>query len=122
MTVTQLIILILIGLLSGFSSGLLGIGGAVILIPGMIFLLGMSQHSAQGTSLAVLLLPVGIFATMNYYKAGYVNFKFAAVIIVTFIIGSYLGSTVAVHIQEKMLNKIFALLLLFIGVKMFFTK
>ena len=122
MNITELLLLTLIGTAAGFASGLLGIGGAVIMIPGMIYLLGMSQQSAQGTSLAVMLLPVGIFATIHYYKNGMVNLKFTAVLIIAFIISSYFGSMLAVNVQGRLLHKIFAILLLVVGLKMFFGK
>ena len=122
MNYTQLIILVLIGLVAGFSSGLLGIGGAIILIPGLVFLIGINQQMAQGTSLAVLLFPVGIVATFKYYKHGFVNWQIALILIVTFVIGTYFGSSLAVNVPEKILKKIFAILLLLVGVKMFFTK
>jgi len=122
MNLTELLLLILIGAAAGFASGLLGIGGAVLLIPGMIYLLGMSQQMAQGTSLAVMLLPVGIFATIQYYHKGFVDIKFAIVLIIAFVISSYFGSLLAVHIQGKVLHRIFAVLLLIVGLKMFFDK
>lgn len=122
MTLSQMLYLILIGLLAGFASGMLGIGGAIILIPGMVFLLGMSQQTAQGTSLAVMLLPIGILATLNYYKKGYVNFYFALVLIITFIVGSYFGSLLVVNMPEKILRKIFAVLLFIVGIQMFLKK
>ena len=118
----QIIILLLTGLLAGLVAGALGVGGAIIIVPFLVFFLGMSQHEAQGTSLAVLLLPVGIFAVMNYAKSGYVNFKFAIILIMAFILGSYFGSVISVHVPEKILQKIFACLLLIVGIKMFFEK
>lgn len=121
-TVTQLIILILIGLLSGILSGTLGIGGAILTIPAMVFILGMSQQNAQGTSLAFMLPPVGILAVWNYHKAGLVNWKFALVLAVMFFIGAYFGSVFSVHLPEKLLKKIFGVLLLLLSVKMILSK
>jgi len=76
MTTTQIIVLIIIGLLSGLLAGLFGVGGAIIVIPALVFILGLTQHQAQGTSLAFMLPPVGILATWNYWKSGNVNWKF----------------------------------------------
>ena len=81
MTVSQFVILIVIGLISGFLAGVLGVGGAIVVIPALVFILGLSQHEAQGTSLAFMLPPVGVLATWNYYKEGYVNWKFALVLV-----------------------------------------
>ena len=122
MSVSVLLLLIIIGLVSGIMAGLLGIGGAVILIPSMVFILGFSQHMAQGTSLAVMLPPIGIFAAYNYWKAGEANIKFALILAAAFIIGSYFGSKLAVHIPQPLLKKIFGILLVIIAAKMLFSK
>ena len=122
MTTNQIFLLLRTGIIAGFLSGAMGIGGAIIIVPFLVFLLGLSQHQAQGTSLAVLLMPVGIFAVLNYAKNGYVNFKFAAIIVVAFLIGGYLGSKLAVNVPEKILQKSFAVLLILIGIKTFFSK
>ncbi|MCX7985826.1 MAG: sulfite exporter TauE/SafE family protein [Bacteroidales bacterium] len=113
----QLILLIVTGLVAGFVSGTLGVGGAIIIVPFLVYLLGMHQHEAQGTSLLVLVLPVGIFALLNYAKSGYVNYKFAFVLVIMFVIGSYFGSKFAISLPEKTLQKIFALLLLAVAIK-----
>jgi uncharacterized protein len=122
MTINQILLLLLTGTLAGFVSGILGVGGAIIIVPFLVFFLGLSQHEAQGTSLAVLLLPVGIFAVINYAKGGYVNYKFAVILIIAFIIGSYFGSVLAIKIPDKIIQKAFALLLIMVGIKMFFGK
>lgn len=75
MTGSQLLVVLLIGILGGFVSGAFGIGGGIIIVPALVFLAGLNQHQAQGTSLAMMLAPVGIFAVMNYFKSGYVNMK-----------------------------------------------
>jgi uncharacterized membrane protein YfcA len=95
MTATTIILLILIGLAAGFLSGLVGIGGGVIIVPALVIFLGFSQKLAQGTSLGILLLPVGIFAVMNYYKQGYLNVNYVAIVSVTFVLGGFLGSKLA---------------------------
>ena len=121
-TTKQFFILLITGLLAGAIAGAMGVGGAIIIIPFLVFFLGMEQHEAQGTSLLVLVFPVGIFAVMEYAKQGYVNYKFAAVLILAFLLGSYLGSKFAVNVPAKTLQKIFAVLLLVIGTKMLLGK
>ncbi len=122
MSVSIFIILVLIGLVAGTLSGLIGIGGAIIIIPSLILLLGMDQYDAQGTSLATMLLPIGLLAAINYYKEGAVNIKYAAIIAVAFFVGGYLGSKVALDIPETILRKVFAITLLVIAIKMFLGK
>ena len=122
MSISQLIILMIIGILSGILAGVFGVGGAIIVIPALVFILGLSQHEAQGTSLAFMLPPVGILATWNYWKAGHVNWKMALVLSLTFVIGAYFGSQISVNISDKLLRKIFGILILFIAIKMIFSK
>jgi uncharacterized membrane protein YfcA len=122
MTVNQVLILLAIGLMAGFVSGAMGVGGAIIIVPSLIFFLGLTQHTAQGTSLAVLVFPVGIFAVINYAKNGYVNLKFAYVLVIAFILGAYLGSILAINIPERIMQKIFAVLLLLIGIKILISR
>ncbi len=112
----------LIGLLAGLVSGILGIGGGLIIIPMLVGLLGYTQKDAQGTSLGLLLLPIGILAVLNYYKAGHVNLRAVGIMVVTFVIGSYFSSLYAVSLPEGMLKKIFAVFLLAYAVKLFFGK
>jgi uncharacterized membrane protein YfcA len=121
MTTTTLILLLFIGLLAGVLSGLIGIGGGIIMIP-LLLLLGLSQHQAQGTSLAVLAVPVTALAAFNYYKEGYVDWKYAALIAVFFVIGGYIGSKFALQIDEKVLKKIFGFVLLLVAGKLIFEK
>ena len=122
MTLIQLLLLISIGLLSGMLAGFLGIGGAIIVIPALIVLLGLSQHEAQGTSLAFMVPPIGILAAWNYWKGGYVNWKFALILSLTFVLGAYLGSLYSIHLPQRILRKIFGVLLLAVAVKMIFSK
>jgi len=122
MSTTMLLALIGIGILSGFMAGMLGIGGAIIMIPALVFIMGMAQHTAQGTSLAVMLPPIGIIAAYNYYKAGEVNIKFAIILAVAFIAGSYFGSKIALTLPQPILKKIFGVLLLLVAAKMLFSK
>ncbi len=122
MSITHLIILIVIGIISGLLAGVFGIGGAIIVIPALVFILGLSQHDAQGTSLAFMLPPVGILATWNYWKAGHVDWKIALVLSLTFIVGAYFGSQLAINISDKMLRRVFGVLMLVMAVKMIFSK
>jgi len=122
MNFQTVLIIIIIGLVTGSLSGLIGIGGGIIMIPALVFFAGLSQHESIGTSLAVMLPPIGLFAAYNYYKEGFVNLKFAAILAVAFIVGSYFSSKIAVQIPENMIRRIFSVLLLVIAVKMFFSK
>lgn len=122
MTTSVIIILAIIGIFTGVMAGMLGIGGAVIMVPALVYLLGLSQQSAQGTSLAVMLPPIGVIAAWNYYKAGHVNIKFALILAVCFIAGSYFGSRLSLNLPESVLKKIFAVLLLAIATKMLISR
>ncbi len=122
MTTTVILILIIIGLVAGIFSGLIGIGGAIIIIPALIIFLGMDQYLAQGTSLALMLPPIGILAAWNYYKEGALNIQYALIIAGAFIIGGYVGSKLAFAIPETVIKKVFAIVLTIIAVKMFFNK
>ncbi|MCS7054149.1 MAG: sulfite exporter TauE/SafE family protein [Ignavibacterium sp.] len=114
--------LIFLGALAGFSAGFLGIGGGVIVIPGLVYLLKYSQLEAQGTSLAMMLPPIGLFAVYNYYNSGYVNLKAAVILIVAFMIASYFSSKIAINIQEEIVKKAFAIFLVIYAAKLFFDK
>jgi hypothetical protein len=122
MTLNELIILILIGLSAGVVSGMLGVGGAIIIVPALVLFFGMTQHQAQGTSLAILLFPVGFLAFWNYYKQGYVNFKLALIVMLAFFVGGYLGSVLAVQIPERLLKTGFGIFIIIIGFRMIFSK
>jgi len=118
----EILILLLIGLTGGLVSGVLGIGGGIVIIPMLVGFLGYSQKQAQGTSLGLLLLPIGILAVMNYYKAGYINLKAVGIMVITFVIGSYLSSLYAISLPEGTLKKIFAVFLFLYALKLFFGK
>lgn len=122
MTITHLLILIVIGILSGLLAGVFGVGGAIIVIPALVFILGLSQHEAQGTSLAFMLPPVGILATWNYWKAGHVNWKIALVLSVTFVLGAYLGSHFSLNISDRSLRRAFGVLMIAMALKMILSK
>jgi len=117
-----IIILILIGLFAGVFGGFVGLGGGVIMIPALVYILGMSQHAAQGTSLAVMLPPIGILAAYNYWKAGELNMNYAMIIAASFIIGGYFGSKFALQMPVAMMKKIFAFALIIMAVNMLIKK
>jgi uncharacterized membrane protein YfcA len=122
MSVTMLLLIMAIGIVTGILAGMLGIGGAIIMVPALVFLMGFSQQMAQGTSIAVMLPPIGIIAAYNYWKAGQVNLKFAIILAVTFIIGSYFGSKFALTLPQAVLKKIFGILLLLVAARMLLSK
>ena len=122
MRMQDIILLLIIGLFAGFISGSMGVGGGIIIVPALVFLFGMSQQEAQGTSLGVLVFPVVLFAAYNYYKEGYINIKFSLFLIITFIIGGYFGSMLAVNLSSATLRKIFGGLVLLVGIKMILGK
>jgi len=107
-----------IGLVVGVISGMIGIGGGAFLIPALIFFYGMSQKTAQGTSIATLLLPIGIFAFWTYYKAGHVDLKLALLIAVGFAVGGWFGGLWAQHLSDVLLRRGFAVLLVILAVKL----
>ncbi len=121
MSFTTLIILILIGLTAGALSGMIGVGGGIIIVPGLVYLLGLSQFQAQGTSLALMLPPIGILAAYNYYKADALDWKYATIIAVAFIVGGYFGSKLTLEfIDEKTLKRIFGGIMAIVAIKMIF--
>lgn len=123
MNIATIIGLLLVGLAAGVLSSMAGIGGGLIIVPSLVFFFAFSQKMAQGTSLALLLPPIGLFAVINYYKAGYVDLKVAGLLIVSFIIGSYLGSKIALGLPDAMLKKIFGVFLALAAIKyLFFGK
>lgn len=117
-----IITLIFLGVIAGFSAGFLGIGGGVIVIPGLVYLLNYSQLQAQGTSLAMMLPPIGLFAVYNYYNAGYVDIKAALILVAAFMLASYFSSKIAVNIPEFYVKKAFAIFLVIYAAKLFFEK
>lgn len=122
MSLQIILSLILIGVLAGVLSGLVGVGGGIIMVPLLVMFFGFNQHQAQGTSLAVLAVPVTAIAVFNYYKEGQINVKYAAIIAVFFVVGSIFGSKFALTLDQKLLKKIFAVVLLVIAGKMLLDK
>ncbi len=112
---------ILLGAFAGALSGLIGIGGGVIIVPSLIFLFGFSQPEAQGTTLGLLVPPIGILAAWTYYQQGYVNLKVAALICLGFVLGGFLGAKLAIKLPSNILEKVFGIVLLSIALKMIFS-
>lgn len=113
-----IVLLIVIGLLAGILSGFVGVGGGVIIVPALIYALGMGQLDAQGTSLFVLLLPVGILAVMNYWKSGNINWQFGIIIALTFVVGGYVGSKLALKISPSLVRFIFGIIMAYVSFRM----
>ena len=124
MTLATIITLIFIGLLAGILSGLVGVGGGIIMVPLFVLFLGLTQHNAQGLSLAVMLPPVTFLAVYNYHKAGggSIDWKVALIVSTLFIIGGFIGSKLALQIDQRMLKKIFGVMMLVVAIKLIFSK
>jgi uncharacterized membrane protein YfcA len=120
MTIQTVLLLFLVGLAAGALSGMVGVGGGIIIVPALVYLLGFSQLQAQGTSLGLLLLPVGFLAVLNYYKQGYIDVKVVAIMCVSFVIGGWLGSKFTLSLPQETVKKIFAVILLLVAGKMLF--
>ena len=108
----------LLGLLSGIVSGLFGVGGAIVIIPGLVLIAKVSQHTAHGTSLAALLLPVGILGVLEYHRRGQVNFPYAAVVAAGLFVGVLIGAKLAGTLPDAALRKVFGAFLLLISVRL----
>ncbi|MGD0274988.1 MAG: TSUP family transporter [Syntrophales bacterium] len=113
---------ILLGVVAGILSGMIGIGGGTIIVPALVILFGFSQHMAQGTTLALLVPPIGILAVWTYYRAGYVDLQTAGLVCIGFVIGGFIGAKVATNLTSAVLEKIFGIALLIISLKMIFTR
>jgi len=118
MTVQIILLLVIIGLTAGILSGLVGVGGGIIVVPALVFFLGFTQPQAQGTSLGLLLLPVGILAVLNYYKQGHIDIRVIGIMAIAFVIGGWLGSKWALSLPEDVVKKIFAIILFYSAIKM----
>ena len=113
---------LLTGTLIGVISGMIGIGGGILLVPCLVYFFNMSQHRAQGTSLAALLLPVGFLAFWEYYRAGNADLKIGLVVAVGFFVGGYFGGAFAQQLSGMVLRKTFGVVLVAVGLRMFFQK
>jgi len=119
----NIFILIIIGIAAGILSGLFGVGGGIIIVPALVFFIGMTQHEAQGTSLGLMLLPIGVLAAMNYFKSGNLDIRAGLIIALAFVIGGYFGSKFALGIQEITLKRIFGVMMFAVSIKLiFFSK
>jgi hypothetical protein len=106
------------GLVAGIVSGLFGVGGAVVIIPGLVLLLKMSQHAANGTSLAALLLPVGLLGAAEYYRRGEVNVPYAIIIALGLFVGVLIGAKLAGGVSDLALRRAFGVFLLLVSLRM----
>jgi hypothetical protein len=121
MTFQTIVVLVFIGIASGILSGFVGVGGGIIIVPALIFLLGMNQLNAQGTSLFVLLLPIGILAVMNYWKAGQINWSYGLVVSLAFVVGGYFGSKFALKMSPNLVRLIFGIIMVIISAKLMYS-
>ena len=120
MSIHVIIILLIIGFAAGILGGLVGVGGGIIIVPALIYFLSFTQKAAQGTSLGILLLPIGILGVWQYYKAGYVDMRIVWLVAAGFLAGSYFGSKIALALPQETVKKIFAILMIAFAFKMLF--
>jgi uncharacterized protein len=128
MNFTLILTLLFIGLIAGVLSGMIGIGGGIVIVPSLIYFLGLTQHQSQGTSLLMMLPPIGVLAAINYYRSSHMQqdpkyLIFALLLASSFLLGGYLGSKISINIDRVTLQKVFGTVLLFVAIKMlFFSK
>ncbi len=120
MEIQTVLIIIMVGIAAGMLSGLVGVGGGIIIVPALVYFIGFSQKTAQGTSLAMIMLPVGILGVMQYYKQGHVDFRIVGLLAIGFLAGSFFGSKMALSISQETLKKVFAIMMIIIAIKMLF--
>lgn len=125
MDAQTILILIATGIAAGMLGGLVGVGGGIVIVPALVYFLGFNQHTAQGTSLGLIMLPVGILGFLQYYHTcknnGHpIDFKVIGILAAGFIAGSYFGSKISLGLSVETVKKIFAILLIFIAIKMLF--
>ena len=122
---TAILILLGIGLVAGVLSGMIGIGGGIIIVPALVYFFGFTQHTAQGTSLIMFMLPIGFLGVYNYYNAGHINgetVKYALIVSSSFILGSFFGSKISIAIDEQLLKRFFGVIIFLISIKMILGK
>ena len=119
---SNIILFLLLGLLAGTASGLVGIGGGIIIVPALVFIFGFSEHLSQGTTLALMVPPIGILAVYEYWKSGFVDWRVAVFICLGFLIGGYFGSKIAIDLSDGVLQKIFGIAIVAIGLYMIIKK
>ncbi|TAL58621.1 MAG: sulfite exporter TauE/SafE family protein [Bacteroidetes bacterium] len=122
LTMNELLILLALGLVAGILSGMVGIGGGIVIVPALIYFLGFSQHAAQGTVLFMFLLPIGILGVFNYWQAGHIDWKVACIMATTFLVGSFAGSKLAISIDTQTLKRVFGAVIFLLSLKMMFGK
>ena len=115
-------ILLALGLIAGVLSGMVGIGGGIVIVPALVYFLGYSQHQAQGTVLFMFLLPIGLLGVFNYYNSGHIEFRTAFIMACTFVAGSYFGSKIAISVDQATLKKVFGGILFLVSIKMILGK
>ena len=120
MDVQTILIIIGVGIAAGMLGGLVGVGGGIIIVPALVYFIGFSQKTAQGTSLALIMLPVGIFGVLQYYKSGHVDFRIAGILAIGFLAGSFFGSKIALSLPQETVKKVFAILMILMAIKMLF--
>ncbi len=118
----DILILLAIGLVAGVFSGMVGIGGGLIIVPALVYFLGFTQHAAQGSTLFMFLLPIGILGVINYWQAGHVDWRTALIICSTFVVGSYFGSKFAISLDKVTVQRIFGVIMLLMSFKMILGK
>ncbi|HWQ68490.1 MAG TPA: TSUP family transporter [Patescibacteria group bacterium] len=118
----EILLYVLLGLVAGIFSGLIGIGGGIIIIPALVFVFGLSQHQAQGTTLALLVPPIGLLAAWTYYSKGYVDLRIASLICIGFFAGGLVGAKLAIGLSNPVLEKLFGAALFLISLKMIFAR
>ncbi len=121
-SMSSIILILVIGIVAGVFSGFIGIGGGLIIVPCLVYFFSMSQHAAQGTSLAMMLPPIGILAVYNYYKGGHVDFRVAGILCLSFIIGSYFGSRLSISLPADTVKRVFGAVIIILGIKMILGK
>lgn len=121
MTSQTIIILVLIGVFAGLISGFIGVGGGVIIVPALVYFLAVPQHTAIGTSLLIMLPPIGILAVMNFYKAGHINWSHGLIVATTFIIGAYFGSKLSLRLNANTVKLVFGIFMLYVSIRMIYT-
>lgn len=122
MQISTVLALVLIGLAAGVLSGFVGIGGGLLIVPCLVYFLGLTQHEAQGTSLVMMLPPIGILACYNYYQSGNLNWKYGLVLASVFVVGAFFGSKFSLKLSPTTVKRVFGVILLFASIKMIFSK
>ena len=120
MDIQTILIIIMVGIAAGMLGGLVGVGGGIIIVPALIYFLGMDQKTAQGTSLGLIMLPVGILGVLQYYKQGHVDFRVVGVLAIGFFVGSFFGSKIALSLPQETVKRVFAILMILIAIKLLF--